>query len=105
MLLPGHRGRVRFEARPVRDAIVAALTDWDGYLTASVRFAVEQGELSEPTDPEQLAFKLLAPEGEANSRSMLSDSREPYDRARTATSARLRMLGADPAVLAEAGLA
>ena len=95
-----------FDSKPgqVRDAIVAALADWDGYLTASIRFAVEQGELAELTDPEQLTFELLALEAEANSRSLLLDSAVPYERARIATSARLRMLGADPAVLAEAGL-
>jgi hypothetical protein len=38
---------------------------------------------------------------EANTRSLLRDSRTPYDRARAANMARLLALGADPAVLAQ----
>ncbi|WP_166880713.1 MULTISPECIES: TetR/AcrR family transcriptional regulator [unclassified Salinibacterium] len=89
---------------PVRDAVVAALAEWDGYLTASIRFAIEQRELPLLDDAEQLAFEMLALTAEANSRSLLQDSDVPYARARAAMSARLLMLGADPAVLREGGL-
>lgn len=89
---------------PVRDAVAAALDTWDGYLTASIRYAIEQGDLPGLDDPEQLTFELRALTAEANSRSLLQDSDVPYTRARAAMAARLQMLGADAAVLREAGL-
>jgi AcrR family transcriptional regulator len=95
-----------FDSKPglVRDAVAAALETWDGYLTASIRFAVEQGELPGLDDPEQLTFELRALASEANSRSLLQGSDVPYARARMAMAARLESLGADPAVLVAAGL-
>ena len=86
---------------PVRDALIHALDDWDGYLAAAVRHAMEQGELPGLTDAAQLAFEINALFDEANTRSLLRDSRTPYDRARAAIMARLLALGADPAVLAQ----
>lgn len=97
---------VEFDSKPgaVHDALVAALAQWDGYLTASIGFAIVQGELPELHDAEQLTFEVRAMIAEANSRSLLLDAEWPYDRARTALAARLLGLGAERAVLAETGL-
>ncbi|UVJ39859.1 TetR/AcrR family transcriptional regulator [Arthrobacter sp. CJ23] len=89
---------------PVRDGLLRTLAVWDGYLAASIGYAMEQGELPGLTDAEQLAFEINAIFNESNTRSLLHDSRVPYDRARTAIAARLLGLGAGPAALAEAGL-
>ncbi|WP_157157564.1 MULTISPECIES: TetR/AcrR family transcriptional regulator [unclassified Diaminobutyricimonas] len=96
-----------YDSKPglLRDAVAAALAEWDGYLTASIRFAIELGELPGLKDPEQLTFELRALAAEANSRSLLQDSDVPYARARAAMAARLQMLGADPVVLEQGGLA
>lgn len=90
---------------PVRDGLIRALDDWDGYLAAAIGHAMEQGELPGLTDAAQLAFEIKAFFDEANTRSLLQDSSVPYTRARTAITARLLALGADPAVLAGHGLA
>lgn len=97
---------VEFDSKPgvVRDAIAAALEQWDGYLTASIGFAMRQGELPALHDAEQLTFEIRAMIAEANTRSLLLDAEWPYSRARAALGARLLGLGADPAVLAETDL-
>jgi AcrR family transcriptional regulator len=49
-----------FDGRPgpVRDAVLAALTDWDTYVSTEVRTAVAGGELPAETDVEQVVFEL-----------------------------------------------
>ena len=93
---------VEFDAKPgaVRDSLRTALLQWDGYLTASIAYAMEQGELPRLDDAAQLAFELQAVFDHANTTSLLLDSSEPYRRATTAISDRLLGLGADPAAIA-----
>jgi AcrR family transcriptional regulator len=45
---------------PVRDAVAQQMNRWTGLLADYARAAIERGELSEDTDPEQLAFELDA---------------------------------------------
>ncbi|MEV4188282.1 TetR/AcrR family transcriptional regulator [Streptosporangium canum] len=49
-----------FDGRPgpVRDAVLAALSDWSAYVTGEIRAAVEAGELPAETDVDQLVFEL-----------------------------------------------
>lgn len=96
---------VEFDSKPgpVRDAILAATTDWEDYLTVSIRYAVDAGELTGLDDPRQLAFEFVALLEAANSRSLLYTSSEPYARATTALVARLTALGADEGLVATIG--
>ncbi|WP_168625682.1 TetR/AcrR family transcriptional regulator [Cryobacterium sp. BB307] len=96
-----------FDSKPgvIRDAIAEQLDEWDGYLVATIGYAMRQGELPLLDDAEQLAFELRALEEQANSRSLLrGGGDEPYRRARRATTDRLLSLGADPTVLEASGL-
>jgi AcrR family transcriptional regulator len=88
---------VEFDARPgaVRDAVVAEMTEWEGYLTASIQFAIDKGELPRLDDAAQLTFELVSFLEAANTRSLLHASRGPYVRAAAAVRARLVALGAD----------
>jgi AcrR family transcriptional regulator len=94
---------VEFDARPgaVRDALIRALTSWNGYLIASIQHAMDLGELPGLDDPAQLAFELQAIFDHSNTMSVLLDSEEPYRRASRAIAARLSSLGAADAVLSE----
>jgi hypothetical protein len=83
----------------VRDALAEAERRWLGLLAATAAEAVEQGELAPGTDPEQLAFEIAALGRGANSRSLLLDEDEAYDRARSAILARLRAAACVPDVL------
>lgn len=49
-----------FDGRPgpVRDAVLAALASWSGYVAAELRAAVDAGELAPDTDIDQLVFEL-----------------------------------------------
>ncbi|GAA4606974.1 TetR/AcrR family transcriptional regulator [Actinoallomurus liliacearum] len=49
-----------FDGRPgpVRDAVLAALASWAGYVAAELRAAVEAGDLPGDTDVDQLVFEL-----------------------------------------------
>ncbi|WP_157006592.1 TetR/AcrR family transcriptional regulator [Agromyces laixinhei] len=85
---------------PVRDALAAALAEWNGYVAVSFGYAVAQGELSGGDDPEQFAFEATALLDAANNRSLLGGSNQPYAFARRALVARLQAAGADAAVLA-----
>jgi AcrR family transcriptional regulator len=67
---------------PVRDAIVEAQRDWQGFLGGAIERALAAGELDPAIDPAQLTFELTALLDGANSRSVLFDSTEPYARAR-----------------------
>ncbi|MBS1699108.1 MAG: TetR/AcrR family transcriptional regulator [Actinobacteria bacterium] len=84
---------------PVRDAVRTALVDWYGYVEAQVRHAIAAGELAAATDPELLAFELVALNEEANSRSLLMQDERPYALAARAMRARLRAAGAAPGLL------
>jgi hypothetical protein len=43
---------------PVRDAVLAALSSWAGYVRAELDAAVQAGELPADADLDQLAFEL-----------------------------------------------
>ncbi|EQM72764.1 MULTISPECIES: TetR/AcrR family transcriptional regulator [Microbacterium] len=83
---------------PVSDAVRAALVDWYGYVEAQLRHAADAGEVD--SDPEVLAFELVALNEEANSRSLLLDDARPYALAAAAMRARLRAAGADESAIA-----
>jgi len=80
-----------FDARPgrVRDAIAAASLEWRRLVTRTVEDARQLGELAASTDPDQLAFELIAFMETANAASLLHDDDDPYKRSRTAIRARL----------------
>jgi len=90
-----------FDAKPgaVRDAIVSAYARWEDYLTASIEHARVAGELPGLDDARQLAFEIDAYLEAANSRSLMYETAEPYERAVTAVRSRLLALGADPAIV------
>ena len=90
-----------FDAKPgpVRDAIGDAIESWNGYMRASVGYAVEFGELAPDADPALLAFEFTALLESANSRSVMMGSNEPYRLARRALVSRLLAAGADAEVL------
>ncbi|KQM81952.1 TetR/AcrR family transcriptional regulator [Agromyces sp. Leaf222] len=85
---------------PVRDALADQLESWLGYLAASARFAVEQGELPGLDDPDQLAFELQGTFEWMNLMAVIreADSAVHYGRARTAYRGRLIAYGGDPAI-------
>ncbi|WP_308797679.1 TetR/AcrR family transcriptional regulator [Agromyces silvae] len=89
-----------FHAKPgvVRDAIALQLDRWLGYLAASARYGVEQGELPGLDDPDQLAFELQGTFEWMNLMSVIHDDDLPHRRARRAYRDRLVALGADPAI-------
>lgn len=90
-----------YDARPgpVRDALAEAERGWIGLLADTAAEAVEQGELAPGTDPEQLAFEIEALGRGANSRSLLLDEDEAYDRARSALLCRLHAAATAPDML------
>lgn len=96
---------VEFDSKPgpVRDAIVAASSEWEDYLTISIEYAMAAGELPELVDARQLTFELVSFLEAANTRSLLYASAEPYARAATAARSRLTSLGGDPALVATVG--
>jgi hypothetical protein len=55
-------GSVEFDDRPgpVRDAVLAGLTELRRHLARNVGQAVAEGHLAADTDPEQLAFELCS---------------------------------------------
>ena len=85
---------------PVRDAVRAAQSDWYGYITAQVRFAIEAGELAADADAEDIAFELVALDEHANSRSLLLGDDRAYVLAARAMRRRLIAAGATEAMLA-----
>ncbi|MGN8553804.1 UNVERIFIED_CONTAM: TetR/AcrR family transcriptional regulator [Microbacterium sp. SLM126] len=93
---------VEFDSRPgpVRDAVMAASSAWEDYLTVSIEYAISGGELPDLDDARQLTFEIVSFLEAANTRSLLHASADPYDRAATALRARLLSLGADPAAVA-----
>lgn len=93
---------VEFDSKPgpVRDAIVAASSEWEDYLTISIEYAMAAGELPELVDARQLTFEAVSFLEAANTRSLLYASAEPYARAATALRSRLTGLGGDPELVA-----
>jgi len=89
---------VEYDAKPgvVRDAVVAASSDWEDYLTVSIERAMAAGELPGLEDARQLTFEIVSFLEAANTRSLLHASVEPYDRAAVALRSRLLGLGGDP---------
>ena len=89
-----------FDARPgrVRDAIADAHREWQQFLETSIVKARELGELTEDTDPRQLAFELDAFTG-ATQDALIFDERSVYTRARRAMLSRLRAAATDPNLL------
>ena len=89
---------VEYDAKPgvVRDAVVAASSDWEDYLTVSIERAMAAGELPGLEDARQLTFEIVSFLEAANTRSLLYASVEPYDRAAVALRSRLLGLGGDP---------
>ncbi|CAM3822480.1 TetR/AcrR family transcriptional regulator [Isoptericola cucumis] len=79
---------------PVRDAVVAALRDWDVYLVRLVRESVERRELAEGADAEQLVFSIDAALDRADLASVLLADPAAYDRARRAVRGALVAAGA-----------
>ena len=68
----------------LRDRLVAFLGAWVGRLEAAVREAQAQGRLDPAEDPAQLTFEIQAALLLANARFVVTRSREPLARARTA---------------------
>jgi AcrR family transcriptional regulator len=89
---------------PVRDAVVAATTAWEDYLTLSIQRAIDAGELPLLDDAAQLTFEIVSFLEAANTRSLLHASVEPYARAATALRSRLLALGGDPALVSGIGV-
>ena len=74
---------------PVRDLIAETMAMWMGMLVEQAGVAVERGELSPATDPEQLAWELHAFGLSLNWDRQLNDSADAVQRARTAVETRL----------------
>lgn len=89
---------VEFDMRPgpVRDAVIEAHQDWEGYLVHQAALAVEAGDLAPRTDPHQVAFELNALLNAANDRSLLFDDDAAYTRTRAAVETLLTAHGAPP---------
>lgn len=96
---------VEFDAKPgpIRDAIVAASSEWEDYLARSIEHAMAAGELPLLDDARQLTFETVSFLEAANTRSLLHASAEPYRRAEVALRTRLIALGGDPALVASIG--
>lgn len=75
---------------PVRDAVAAAMREWQKFVQRTIERAVARGELDEATDAAQLTFEITALLDGANDMSLLFDSAEPYGRARAALARLLR---------------
>ncbi|WP_225728125.1 MULTISPECIES: TetR/AcrR family transcriptional regulator [unclassified Nocardia] len=83
---------------PVRDRLRTHLRTWDELTRNLIRQAIQAGELNSETDPALLSYEIDALTGAVVVRSHLLDE-DTFALARTAVLARLRGLGADPALL------
>jgi AcrR family transcriptional regulator len=92
---------IEFDGRegPVRDAVVAARRDWDGYLRHHAELAVGAGQLAADTDLDQLVFEITALLDAANDRSVLLGDDTVYARAESALRGVLVARGAPAEVL------
>jgi AcrR family transcriptional regulator len=93
-----------FNARPgvIHDRLATALEQWHVLLERLITEAIELGELSAATDPQQLSFELNAHETAAIYESRLLPASRIYAYARTAALVRLRGLSPKPELLPEA---
>ena len=75
-----------FDARPgrVRDAVARASLEWNHLVARTIEDARQLGQLADDTDPDQLAFELIAFLETANATSLLHDDPNAYQRGRTA---------------------
>lgn len=87
-----------FDARPgpVRDALAESARGWNQLVRGLVERAAERGELTADTDPDQLAFELIALMETANAMSLLHGDDTPYRRAHLGIRDRLLGRGAAP---------
>jgi len=69
---------------PVRDAVADAMVEWQQFVRHTIIRAIGRGELDAATDASQLTFEITSLLDGANDMSILLDSNEPYERARTA---------------------
>ena len=69
---------------PVRSAVADAMVEWQQFVRHTIARAIERGELDAATDAAQLTFEVTSLLDGANDMSLLLDSTEPYERARTA---------------------
>lgn len=97
---------VEFDSKPgpVRDAVIAASSEWEDYLTISIQRAIDARELPLLDDARQLTFELVSFLEAANTRSLMYSSVEPYERAARAARTRLTALGGDPALVETIGV-
>lgn len=79
---------------PVRDAVVEQVATWNAYLTHQVRIAVEKGDLTPGTDPDQVVFELRAFLELADDLSVLMGDPDAYARAEQAARVSLEAHGA-----------
>jgi AcrR family transcriptional regulator len=76
---------------PVRDLIAETMAMWMDLLVGQAAAAIERGELSSATDPEQLAWELHAFGLGLNWDRQLNESADAARRARTAVQTRLEL--------------
>jgi AcrR family transcriptional regulator len=69
---------------PLRDAVAAAVAEWNDCIRRVIDRAIDRGELDRATDVDQCLFEIRALLDAANSDSLLFGTSEPYARARTA---------------------
>lgn len=69
---------------PVREAVVAAVLEWQDFVSSTVARAINRKELAVASDPAQLTFEITALLDGANAMSLLLDSPAPYEQARLA---------------------
>ncbi|MFB6887917.1 TetR/AcrR family transcriptional regulator [Kitasatospora sp. NPDC056327] len=94
-----------YDARPgpLRDALAANGREWRATVLGLVNGARDTGELRADTDPEDLAFTLIALLESANPLALLFDEDTPYERAHRAALRLLRADATDPDSPALAG--
>ncbi|HEY1970922.1 MAG TPA: TetR/AcrR family transcriptional regulator [Pseudonocardia sp.] len=80
-----------FDARPgpVRDTLAESSRRWNQLITSCIEAAMALGELAAETDPDQLAFELVAFMETANAMSLLHGGPMPYEHAQRAIQSRL----------------
>ena len=80
---------VDMQPGPVRDRLVAFLTDWLDRLETAVRDAQAEGAIDPAEDPAQIAFEVEAALLLANAQYIVTRTPEPIERARRAVDRRL----------------
>lgn len=85
---------VDMQPGPVRDRLVAFLSDWLGRLESAVSDAQREGAIDPSQDPAQLAFEVEAALLLANGQYVVLRTPEPIERARRAIEQRLAVAAA-----------